>query len=83
VRNVPLARRVRAHIALRTVGDERVEQSARLEEIDEERQLAKRRHRRLVVPLHPDRTEIAVEIDPFQPLRRNHRLLTRTVSRTG
>src|SRR5271166_1914991 len=79
---VPLypARRVRAQIAKRTVGHEGVEQSGRLEEVDEERQLPKRRHRRLLVPLDPDRPEKTVQVDPFQPLRHNHRLLTRPVS---
>jgi hypothetical protein len=79
--NVPVARRIRAHVAQRTVRDERVEQPARLQEVDEERQLPQRRHRRLVVPLDPDRTEIAVEIDPFLPIRHNQRLLTRPVRR--
>src|SRR5208283_4083079 len=45
-----------------------------------ERQLPKRRHRRLLVPLDPDRPEKTVQVDPFQPLRHNHRLLTRPVS---
>jgi hypothetical protein len=81
--NVALLRRVRAHIAQRTVGDEGVEQPGRLEEVDEERQLAKRRHRRFVVPFDPDRTKEAVEIDASRPLpRNNHRLFTRQVSRT-
>src|SRR5208337_172607 len=70
----------RAQIAKRTVGHEGVEQSGRLEEVDEERQLPKRRHRRLLVPLDPDRPEKTVQVDPFQPLRHNHRLLTRPVS---
>jgi hypothetical protein len=51
--NVPLARRVRAQIAQRTVGHQGVEQSGRFEEVDEERQLPKRRHRRFT---HSTRT---------------------------
>ncbi len=79
--NVPLLRRVRAHIAQRTIGHEGVEQSGRFEEVDEERQLPKRRHRRLMIPFNPDRTKKAVEIDTCaQPRRNNHRLLTRPVS---
>ncbi len=78
--NVPLARRVRTHIAQRTVGHEGVEQSGRLEEVDEERQLTKRRHRRLLVPFNPDRAEKAVQVNPLQPRCHNQRLLTRPVS---
>jgi hypothetical protein len=82
--NVPPPWRVRAHIAQRTVGDEGVEQPGRLEEVDEERKLAKRRHRRFMVPLNPDRTKETVEIDPFRPIRRhNHRSLTRWASPRG
>jgi len=62
-KNVALAGRVRAHIAQRTVGDERVKQPGRLEEVDEERRLPERRRRRFVVPLNPDRTEETGEID--------------------
>ena len=51
--NVPLPGRVRAQIAQRTVGDQGVEQPARLEKVDEERKLAKRRHRRFMVPFDP------------------------------
>ena len=80
--NFPLPGRVRAHVAQRTVGDEGVEQAGRLEKVDGERKLAERRHRRRVVPFHPDRTEKAVEIDPSRPLRPcNQGLFTRRVSR--
>ena len=76
--NVPLPGRVRAQIAQRTVGDQRVEQPARLEEVDEERNLAKRRHRRFMVPFDPDRTKETVEIDSSRQLRRHsHGLFTR------
>src|SRR5208337_2443417 len=53
---VPLypARRGRAQIAKRTVGHEGVEQSGRLEEVDEERQLPKRRHRQAGRSRHGD-----------------------------
>jgi hypothetical protein len=78
--NVALAGRIRAHIAQRTVGHEGVEQPGRLEEIDEERQLPQRRHRRLMVPFNPDRTEETVEIDaPRRPPLDNLRLSTRPV----
>ena len=79
--NVALCGRVRTAAAERTVGDQRVEQPARLEEINEERQLPKRRHRRFVVPFNPDRTKEAVEIDPSRRRRRNNQgLFTRRVS---
>lgn len=81
--NVPLARRVRAQIAQRTVGYQGVEQSGRFEEVDEERQLPKRRHRRFMVPFNPDRTKETVEIDASRRLpRHNQRLFTRPVSRS-
>jgi hypothetical protein len=63
-------------------GDQGVEQPCRLEEVDEERKLAKRRHRRFVVPLDPDRTKETVEIDPSRRLRRhNQGLFTQWVTR--
>jgi hypothetical protein len=44
---------------------------------------AKRRHRRLMVPFNPHRTEETVEIDASPRLpRNNHGLFTRQVSRT-
>jgi len=80
--NVPPPRRVRAQIAQRTVGHQGVEQSGRFEEVDEERQLPKRSHRRLMVPFNPDWTKETVEIDPFRPpLRYNQGLFTRQVRR--
>ena len=79
--NVSFARRVRAHVAQRTVGYEGVERTGRLDEVDEERQLPKRRHCRFVVPFNPDRTKETVEIDPSRPLPPdNQGLLTRQVS---
>jgi hypothetical protein len=81
-KDVALLRRVRAHIAQRTAGHQRVE-PARLEEVDEERQLPKRRHRRLKVPFNPDWTKETVEIDASLSIRRdNQGLFTRQVSRT-
>jgi hypothetical protein len=83
-KDVALLRRVRAHVTQRTVGDERVEQSARLEEVDEKRKLPKRRHRRFMVPFNPDRTKETVEIDASRPLPSdNHRLFTREVRPKG
>ena len=80
--NVALLRRVGTAVAQRTVGDQGVEQSARLEEINEERQLPKRRQRRLVVPFDPDRTKETVKIDAAGPfVRHNQRLLTQRVRR--
>ena len=46
--NVAFLRRVGARVAQRTIGDESVEQPARLEEVDEERQLPEQ------VSNHPD-----------------------------
>ena len=82
-KNVARLGRIRAHITQRTVGHQRVEQSARLEEVDEERQLPQRRHRRLMVPFNPDRAKETVEIDASRRPRDNHRLFTRQVRRKG
>jgi hypothetical protein len=80
--NVALLWRVGTAVAQRTVGDQGVEQSARLEEMDEERQLPKRRQRRLVIPFDTDRAKVTVEIDAIRPfVRHNQRLLTRWVAR--
>ena len=80
--NVPPPGRVRAQIAQRTVGHEGVKQPGRLEKVDEERKLAKRRHRRFMVPFNPDRTKETVKIDPSRRLRRhNQGLFTQWVSR--
>ena len=80
--NVALLWRIGIAVAQRTVGDQGVEQSARLEEINEERQLPKRRQRRLVIPFDTDRTKETVKIDAARPfVRHNQRLLTRPVSR--
>ena len=80
--NLPPPRRIWAQIAQRTVGHQGVEQPRRFEEVDEERQLPKRRHRGLMVPFNPDRTKEAVEIDTCARRRRhNHGLLTSPVSR--
>ena len=80
--NVPPLRRVRAHVAQWTVGHQGVEQSGRFEEVDEERQLPERRHRRFMVPFNPDRTKEAVQFDTCaRPRRYNQGLFTRPVSR--
>ncbi|MGO9047828.1 MAG: hypothetical protein ACLQFW_13240 [Xanthobacteraceae bacterium] len=50
--------------------------------MDEERQLPKRRQRRLVIPFHTDRTKEAVKIDAARRRRPdNQGLFTRQVSR--
>jgi len=49
---------------------------------DEERELAERRHRRLMVPFDTDRSKEAVDVDAFGRLARdNHGSFTRRVSR--
>jgi hypothetical protein len=80
--NVVSVGHVRTAVAQRTVGHQGVKQSARLEEMDEERQLPKRRQRRLVIPFHTDRTKETAKIDPARRLRRdNQGLFTKPVSR--
>ena len=80
--NVALLGRVGTAVAQRTVGDQGVEQSARLEEMDEERQLPMRRQRRLVIPFHTDRAKETVKIDAARRLPGdNQGLFTRRVSR--
>ena len=80
--NVAPLGRVRTPVAQRTVGDQGVKKSARLEEMDEERQLPKRRQRRLVIPFHTDRTKETVKIDAARRLPGdNQGLFTRRVSR--
>ena len=79
--NVALLGRVRTPVAQRTIGDQDVKKSARLEEMDEERQLPKRRQRRLVIPFHTDRTKETVKIDAARRLPGdNQGLFTRPVS---
>ncbi len=75
--NVALVGRVRARVMQRAVGDEAVEQAALLEQFDEERQLAERRHRRATVPFHMDapRKGVGHHRTSRHPL--HHRLLTR------
>src|SRR5271165_6250133 len=80
--NVASVGRVRTPVAQRTVGDQGVKKSARLEEMDEERQLPKRRQRRLVIPFHSDRTKETVKIHAARRLPGdNQGLFTRRVSR--
>ena len=82
--NVAPLRRVRAHVAQRAIGHERLKQPARLEEVDEERQLTKRRHRRFTVPFNANRTKETVEIDALPtPPADNYGLFTRQVRRKG
>ena len=78
--NIPLLRRVRAHITQRTIRYQRIKQPARLQIMNEERQLSERRHRRLVVPLHPHRTDKAVH---FHPWRRRRALQLQIVHPQG
>ncbi len=79
--NVAPVGRVRTPVAQRTVGDQGVKQSARLEEMDEERQLPKRRHRRFLVPFNPDRTKETVKIHAARSRRsHNQGLLARQVT---
>ena len=80
--NVALLRGVGTAVAQRTVDDEGVEQPGRFEEMDEERELAERRHRRLMVPFDTDRPKEAVDVDASGRLARdNQGLFTGWVSR--
>ena len=80
--NVALLRGVGTAVSQRTVDDEGVEQPGCFEEMDEERELAERRHRRLMVPFDTDRPKEAVDVDASGRLARdNQGLFTGWVSR--
>ena len=81
--DVPLLRRVGAPVPQRAIRHESVEQPRRLQIVDEERKLPKRRHRRLVVPLDPHRPAEAVDIDPGGVPLDNQGLFTRQVRPKG
>ena len=79
--NVAPVGRVRTPVAQRTVGDQGVKKSARLEEINEERQLPKASTPRLVIPFHSDRIKETVKIHAARRLPGdNQGLFTRPVS---
>ena len=74
--------RVRARVVQRAIRDERLEQTRRLQKIDEERQLAERRESRRMVPFDPHRTGETVHNDGAAGAgpKRNRRLFTRRVN---
>jgi len=78
--HIAFFRRVRARVTQRAIRHESVEQASRFQKIDEERQLPKRRQRRLGIPFDKHRAGETVE---DHALRRafafNRRLLTRRV----
>ena len=64
--NIAFFRRVRARVMQRAIRHESVEQAARFQKIDEERQLPKRRQRRLGIPFDMHRAGETVEAHPLQ-----------------
>src|SRR5271165_5808940 len=68
----------------RAVRNGRFEQPRRLQKVNEERQLSKRRQSRLSVPFHPNRTGETVDADARRHLRvLNRWLSTHRVRRRG